>query len=217
MEQASASKSAALSEEQVKKAVAALIKWNNSRKVSNKSQLLDDDEMFYLVFSLKKIPEKGRTNGFRIPVPHSLYPVNAGKEVCLIVKDVKDEGHKLAKEKVKTEGDTGVTKVIGIQKLRTKYKPFEAKRQLCGSYDLFLADERVIPLLPKILGKSFFKKKKHPIPVNLKGGRWARKIREACDSTYLYLSDGPCCVVRAARTSQSEDEIVDNILAVLNG
>ena len=34
----------------------------------------------------------------------------------------------------------------------TKYESFEAKRKLCNSYDLFLADERVLPSLPKLIG-----------------------------------------------------------------
>ncbi len=51
--------------------------------------------------------------------------------------------------------------MIGVTKLRQKYKPHEAKRQLCAGYDWFLADERVVPLLPKLLGKSFFDKKKY--------------------------------------------------------
>jgi len=50
--------------------------------------------------------------------------------------------------------------VIGISKLRKKYIPYEAKRNLCDSYDLFLTDERVLPLLTKALGKYFFEKKK---------------------------------------------------------
>jgi len=49
---------------------------------------------------------------------------------------------------------------MGVSKLRQKYKPYEAKRQLCFSYDFFLADERVLPLLPPLLGKVFFDKKK---------------------------------------------------------
>jgi len=51
-------------------------------------------------------------------------------------------------------------KVIGVTKLKKKYKPYEAKRQLCNSYDIFLSDDRVIPILPKLIGKSFYEKKK---------------------------------------------------------
>lgn len=42
--------------------------------------------------------------------------------------------------------------MVGLSKLRTKYESHEAKRQLCNSFDLFLADERVLPSLPKLLG-----------------------------------------------------------------
>ena len=44
--------------------------------------------------------------------------------------------------------------VIGVSKLRAKYESHEAKRALCAAYDLFLADERVVPLLPKLLGAT---------------------------------------------------------------
>ena len=30
-------------------------------------------------------------------------------------------------------------------------------RQLCKLYDIFLADERILPSLPKLIGKAFFK------------------------------------------------------------
>ena len=62
------------------------------------------------------------------------------------------EGHKAAKLRVKQQKVAGVAKVIGISKLKGKYEPFEAKRQLCNSYDLFVADDRVIPSLPKLIG-----------------------------------------------------------------
>lgn len=58
--------------------------------------------------------------------------------------------------------------VIGVSKLKKKYVPYEAKRQLCSAYDLFVADSRVLPMLPPLLGKTFFKKKKLPVPINLK-------------------------------------------------
>jgi len=50
--------------------------------------------------------------------------------------------------------------VVGIQKLRGKFKPFEARRMLLKENGLFLADERVVPLLPALLGKKWFQAKK---------------------------------------------------------
>ena len=37
-------------------------------------------------------------------------------------------------------------------------------------------------------GKSFFKKKKQPVPVRLTGKDWAAQIRKACEATYLFWS-----------------------------
>lgn len=64
------------------------------------------------------------------------------------------EGHKAAKLRVKQQKVAGVAKVIGVSKLKGKYEPFEAKRQLCNSYDLFIADDRIVPSLPKLIGRT---------------------------------------------------------------
>jgi ribosome biogenesis protein UTP30 len=60
--------------------------------------------------------------------------------------------------------------VVAVSKLKTKYKSFESRRQLVAEYDIFLADERIISLLPKLLGKTFYKvTAKRPVPVSLTG------------------------------------------------
>jgi len=64
------------------------------------------------------------------------------------------EGHKEAKQYVKQQKLAGITKIVGVSKLKAKYEAPEAKRQLCSLYDIFLADERVIPSLPKLLGDT---------------------------------------------------------------
>lgn len=125
------------------------------------------------------------------------------------------EGHKESKAKVKAEKIPGIAKVIGLSKLKTKYESHEAKRQLCNSYDLFLADDRIIPSLPKLIGKSFFKKKKQPIPVQLTGKDWAGQVRKACGATYLFLT-GSSMTIRVAKASQSEQECAENIIAAIN-
>ncbi len=102
-----------------------------------------------------------------LPLPHPLLSPE-GAEICLFVKDHLGEGHKAAKKRLEGfERKGGIAKVVGLSKLRTKYESHEAKRELCKLYDLFLADERILPSLPKLIGKSFFKKKKQPIPVDL--------------------------------------------------
>lgn len=53
-----------------------------------------------------------------------------------------------------------ISRVVGIEKLKGKFKPFEARRMLLKENGLFLADERIIPLLPKLLGSKWFEAKK---------------------------------------------------------
>jgi ribosome biogenesis protein UTP30 len=53
-----------------------------------------------------------------------------------------------------------VNRVVDTDKLRGKWKPFEARRNLARENDIWLADERIVPSLPKLLGKVFFDAKK---------------------------------------------------------
>jgi ribosome biogenesis protein UTP30 len=77
--------------------------------------------------------------------------------VCLITKDPQREYKILLEE----AGVRFISRVVGIEKLKGKFKPFEARRALLRENALFLADERVIPLLPRLLGKIFFTAKKY--------------------------------------------------------
>lgn len=49
--------------------------------------------------------------------------------------------------------ESGLAKVITLSKLKSKFESFEARRQLAASYDLFLADSRIAPRLPALLGE----------------------------------------------------------------
>lgn len=117
--------------------------------------------VMYVVVSCSLSPNHDATL-HNSQIKHSIFNYVKGErgslEVCLFVKDpqreYKDLIHSLGLDHV-------ITKVIGISKLRQKYKEYEAKRLLCNSYDLFLADDRVLPLLPKLLGKTFFAKKRY--------------------------------------------------------
>lgn len=166
---------------------------------------------------MKKVPPKSRNDKpIRIPLPNPIYDTE-GTEICLFVKDKKGEGHKGAKLKVKEDRIQGISKVIGLGKLKSKYESHEAKRALCNSYDLFVADDRILPSLPKLIGKSFFKKKKQPIPVKLEGKDWAMSIKKACSATYMFASSGSSIDIKVAHTGQSESDCVVNIMAAAQG
>ena len=62
-----------------------------------------------------------------------------------------------------------MAKVIGYDKLKQNYKQYKDRRILLNEYDLFLADLRVYKMLPEVLGKEFYDKKKFPLPIKLQG------------------------------------------------
>lgn len=145
-----------LDREQVKKAVVALLKHESAGGAQKKkAQLFEesDAKVISLVLGMKEFPKIKRTKPHQIAIPHSLH---SESEICIIVKDPQ----KALKERLEADPIDGVVKVIGLTKLRDNYKTFEAKRNLCDSYDLFMVDRRVLPMLPKLIGKSFFVKKK---------------------------------------------------------
>ncbi|KAF7815738.1 ribosomal L1 domain-containing protein 1-like [Senna tora] len=201
----------------VQQAVNSLLKWRNSKSQIEKPKLFDqDDEFFYLILTLKKIPPKARVKPHKVLLPNSL--AFEFSENLLII----DDGPKsnLTKEdvqkKIKAE-NIPVSKVLKLSKLKANYRPFEAKRKLCDSYTMFFSDKKVIPLLPRLLGKHFFKKKKIPVPLDLTHKNWKEQIEKANSSALLFLRTGTCCVVKVAKVSMEEDEIVANVVAAING
>ncbi|KAJ0043709.1 hypothetical protein Pint_19235 [Pistacia integerrima] len=83
---------------------------------------------------------------------------------------------------------------------------------------MFFADKRVVTLLSKLLGKHFFKKrKKIPVPVDLKHKNWKEQIEKVCGSALLYLRTGTCSVLKVGKVSMDAKEIVENVMAAING
>ena len=214
--EASASK---VSATQVAKAVGALAKHIEKVKAEGKSQLFEEDgdaDTYNLLISMRKVPQKASNKLVPVKIPYPMLNLDVA-EVCLIVKDHQGEGHKEAKKKVAEMEKCGVAKVLGISKLRNNYKPHEAKRQLCDSYDLFCADARILPLLPKLLGKSFFKKKRQPVPVDLTKKDWPAQIRKAAAATYFHMGGGTCVSVKVGKSAMSQKEVAANAMAAIAG
>ncbi|KAG2187505.1 hypothetical protein INT44_005194 [Umbelopsis vinacea] len=195
-----------LDDKQTKSAVTALVKHVKSK---NANDLIEDESVIWLIVGTKKIPDTRKAMPKRLNLKYSVLQSDA--EVCLFTKDPQKE----FKELLASKGVKRVNKVIGISKLRDKYKPFEAKRKLCAAYGMFLADDRVIPLLPKLLGKEFFLKKKQPIPVDMKKSNLKAEIEKALSSTYMHLNGGSCSAIKVGTTALSEQHIFENIMAVV--
>ena len=194
--------------EQLKRAVTALVDYfQRERDARKKQSLIDEAEHISLIVTLFKTPTQGKNKGIPIPIPHTLHPVDETR-LCIIVKD---DAVKPVKAKLEGQLHMGVDKVLSLTKLRTRFADHQKKRELCGSYDLFLADDRILPMLTKALGREFFKHKKQPRPIKVLRKNLEGQISKARDSTRLYLGWGNCSAVRIARTDMSTAEIIANL------
>jgi ribosome biogenesis protein UTP30 len=211
-----------VSRDAVSSAVAALGKWMHGRSASSKPQLLldDRDDFFILLLALRRIPSTSRTSPFFLPLPHPIFPLSdptLAPSVFLIIDDRAPDSPPASKflEEAK-ECNLPVSEVIGLSTLRTDYRPFESRRKLCGSHDLFLADKKILPLLPRLLGKSFFQKKKNPLPVDFSRVGWKHQIKRILSSTFFYIRSGTCCGIKVGRLSMEEEQVIDNVMAVID-
>ncbi|KAL7274687.1 proteasome-interacting protein cic1 [Rhizina undulata] len=214
--------------EKTLKASRALLKYVAGKKSESdnaKPNLLEDKEdaadaakAIWLVLATKKYISDSKTlKPSRVPLAHPLQ-TTADTTACLIVKD--PQRH--YKDFVAAANlSSTVTKVVGISKLRAKFKTFEQRRQLRDSHDLFLADDRIITMLPKILGSVFYKKtSKIPIPVSLSGNdspsRLAGEVDKAFGATYLHLSAAASTSIRVGLTSFTPEQLAENIQKVVD-
>ncbi|ORY53080.1 ribosomal protein L1 [Rhizoclosmatium globosum] len=202
---------------QLDKAVKALVAFNEKKTAASKlapatggkkkgASLLDNDDdddleddpsngkNFWLVVSTKKMPSSLKIKPAKICRSLLIYK-GSSKEY---------------KELLESKG-IKISKVIGVSKLKADYYSYEAKRKLCDSYHLFLTDDRIVAMLPPLLGKAFFAKKKHPIPISLKSRVLEKEIQKARSGTFLHLNKGLCNSVKIGTTAQTPSQVVDNI------
>lgn len=182
------------------KAMTALMKHHENNASGN--ALLGDEKTFHVQFSLDRVPDSTSPKPIPIPIPHALYKLDGAAEgvqepeVCIIVKE---ESKAWVQEMIQQfpEHLGFVKKVLGLTSLRKKHARFEQQRALLARYDVFLADDRILPMLAKCIGRNFFAAKKQPIPIRL-----ARKqalpfaIQQALKSTHLFISQGTCITIR---------------------
>ncbi|KAK7725683.1 proteasome-interacting protein cic1 [Botryosphaeria dothidea] len=241
------------------KALSAHIKSAESTKAaqSTKKNLLEDESsdeeastdgqipVWLVVTAKKHVVDKKRLKPAKIALPHPLSL--PAQRICLITADPQRSYKDLIEESAfPQELRERIGRVIGISKLKTKYKTYETKRQLYAEYDIFLADDRIITFLPNVLGKVFYKNTaKRPVPVNLMGNEKVQKdaegkkpkkqsddksssivgspavvakdIQKALDSALVHLSPSTTTAIRVAHASFEPQQIAKNVEAVVNG
>jgi hypothetical protein len=106
--------------------------------------------------------------------------------------------------------------VIGADKLKRNYTQFEAKRKLCDSYDLFIADDSIVQKLPVMLGKRFFATKKFPLSISLADSAdWQAQIDAVIRSSQLSLQGGGTLAIRVGHIVDPVEHIADNIITAM--
>ena len=181
----------------------------------------------------------------KVLLPHSLN-TSPDISICIITPDPQRQfKDAVAHPSFPTTLSKRITKIISIKKLEAKYRSFESKRQLRDSYDLFLADDRIITYLAKSLGKTFYTTTaKRPIPVTLAASKRKEKKNAALPSTkvrkgpsdtksiapplllakevertlstaQIYLSPSTTTAVRVGLASHTPEQLTANIEAVM--
>lgn len=165
-----------------------------------------DEEFVYMAITLKTAPKRAALKPRTVPLVHPIFEAG-DDDVCLFVKDAREGEVRgiVAGEKV-----NAVSKVLGVTKLEKRYGTYEGKRELLGMFDLFLVDDSVAKLMPRLLGSAFVKNKKMPLVVrmdrNIPNG-----IALALKSTAFAPGKGTTVSVRIAKASFSAEQIADNV------
>lgn len=132
-----------------------------------------------------------------------------------------------------------VQRVLGVEKLKKRYKSYEQKRSLLAEYDIFLVDDRVLKIVAEFLGKTFYQSKsKRPIPIRLTAGAYidksakkeqkepqnivgtaqgvAKEIETALNSTYLSMSASANTSIKVGKLSMTAQQLSENVSAVVD-
>ncbi|KAK3056505.1 proteasome-interacting protein cic1 [Extremus antarcticus] len=206
-----------------------------------------DDVPVWLVLTTKKhIIDKKRLKPGKILLPHPhLDTSDATLRICLITADPQRKYKDLiAHPSFPLELSAKIKRVMGLEKLKAKYKSYESRRQLLGEYDVFLADDRIVSYLPTVLGKVFYKSSsKRPIPISMEGKRQnfdeqgnkrrklaeggtkvvkeevspksvAQEIEKTLSSSLVHLAPSTTTSVKVGKSSMKPEQIQENVKAV---
>lgn len=114
----------------------------------------------------------GTDHFFNIRLPHSPYADLAEIDVLLVVPDMvdKDPDHVVGEVRdalmCSTYADKiKVRQIMTLKQFRDDYATYESKRELVKNVDVVIADNKIWKMIPGLLGREFFKKKKFPLGI----------------------------------------------------
>lgn len=207
------SSSGTLDAAQIGRAARALLK---HIEVERRGLLDDSEPPINVMMATKRAPKAvGKATACKpVPVrlPHPFVSLETA-EICVITKDPQRE----YKDKLTACGlKVGANiKVIGVEKLKKKYKEYESKRNLRKAHHVFLADARVLPMLPPLLGKTFFVKRRLPAAVDLTKADLRAEIERVACGTFFRYSSGTSTCFQVGTAAQPAEQLVENVVAAV--
>nr|CAX70528.1 putative cellular senescence inhibited gene protein [Schistosoma japonicum]CAX75382.1 putative cellular senescence inhibited gene protein [Schistosoma japonicum]CAX75383.1 putative cellular senescence inhibited gene protein [Schistosoma japonicum] len=149
--------------------------------------------------------------------------------VCLIVKDLRKDDHErtteswkrrwvidLKKSKLSHLDTPGVT-FLPLHELKVAYQTFAAKRRLAATFDIFLADKRIVHRLQNKLGKAFYQEisGKFPIPTSFSKNNLADTVKKQINtSLFVIRGNGTTDSLIVGNELFSSSEIKENVISV---
>jgi len=233
---------------QVERAANALVAHMKKHKeekeaTGTKDLMADEDEaeqadqpIFLSISTKKHVNNTNSLKPTKIVLPNPIIASDA--KICIFTKDPQRAYKDLvASDAFPATLRERVGRVLGVEKLKKKFKSFEQKRALLADYDIFMVDERVIKIVAEFLGKVFYgSKSKRPIPIRLTAGAFvdktvkkdkepqnvvgtpqgvAKEIESALNSTYLSMSASANTSIKIGNLSQTAAQIKENTEAVI--
>ena len=201
----------------------------------------DDPEPIWLILTTKKhIVDKKRLKPGKIPVPHAI--VKPDTSICLITVDPQRAYKDVIADPTFPDNLRSRIRVLGVGKVKQRYKSFESRRQLLAEHDTFLVDDRVVTLLLGLLGKIVFESSKRPISVDISGLKpqkapgekvkprskdsqpriakpqpLAKEIEKALRSARVHLSPSATTAIHVGYSNFKAENLQQNIEAVVDG
>ncbi|KAJ4354306.1 proteasome-interacting protein cic1 [Didymosphaeria variabile] len=214
-------------------------------KADKKNLAADDDDaadqdqaIFLTVTTKEHVHDTSRLKPTKLPLPHSI--IASDVRICIFTKDPQRAYKDLIYESsaFPAELRKKVARVIGVDKLKKKWKSFETKRQLLAEYDIFMVDDRVTKIVAEALGKTFYgTKSKRPIPIKLTAGAYidkskkedkkkqenvvgtpagvAKEIEAALSATYVSMSASTNTSIKVGKQSMTAQQLKENVEAVV--
>jgi large subunit ribosomal protein L1 len=166
------------------------------KELKEKSKKRNFSQSFDLIVSLKEVDLKKPENKFTEDV---VLPFGRGKEAEIVVF---------------ADNVSGVDcKVLTTEDANKLSKNKRSAKRLVSQADFFLAEPKLMPIVGKVLGQFIAPKGKMP---KLISGDVKAMIKNYKKSVRIRVKDSPVIQCLVGKESMKDDEVAENVKAVLN-